>query len=251
MSATRNEAAIGVGRSIGGGRYKVVGQIDSGGMGSVFAVEDIRRGYRIALKTLASKDPEQLYRIKREFRTLQPIEHQNLVHLYDLVIDGPEPFFTMELLEGWHLDDYLADGNRVRWNRLSPTLYQLSNALQVIHDKKLIHRDLKPGNVIVVRGGRLVLLDFGFAISQEADELKTRDIAGTPIFMAPEQMDGDAVPASDWYSVGMILRRIYRDSSNQDEAPEGFMELVRSLSDPDFTRRGGLTEVRGFEPPGR
>jgi len=247
VCATPSETSIiAVGRTLGGGRFKVRGELSRGGTASIFAADDARRGHAVALKMLAGKGPEELYRIKREFRTVRPLVHQNLVRLFDLVADGPDVFFTMELLQGWHVDEYLRENGRVLWKRLGPTLHQIAAALDVIHGKGLIHRDLKPSNIMVVRGGRVVLLDFGFAVSRNYSELQTFEFAGTPLFMAPEQMDGVATDASDWYSVGTILRRLHRDCCNQEEAPDGFLNLVRSLTDPDSKSRGGLQAVRGF-----
>ena len=191
------------------GRFDVVGPLGSGGMGAVFRAVDTRTGKEVALKRLFDLEPTGVYRLKREFRRMCGIVHENLVSLYELVHEEGEWFFTMELLAGVDLHDALRAGLLDNYAGVRTLLRQLVRAVQAIHGAGKIHRDLKPENVLVTAAGRLVVLDFGLV-----DEVDHRTlfgssagrVFGTPAYMAPEQAAGHfATPASDWYAVGAIL----------------------------------------------
>jgi serine/threonine protein kinase/tetratricopeptide (TPR) repeat protein len=251
MSSAEAVGEIATLQTLAGGRFTIEEPIGDGGSGQVFKAFDEHLGHSVALKILHVDDAEATYLIKREFRLLKPMLHVNLVRLHELFVSGDGPsFFTMELLSGWGLDEFLHNTQlsersrtqQMEWSRLRETLRQIALGLQAIHDRGLVHRDLKPGNIMVLQGGRTVILDFGFAIESQPHDLKTRDFAGTAFYMAPEQMDGNAVPASDWYALGIILKNLAREPG----APEGLQELARSLSYPEPDGRAGFTEINDW-----
>ncbi len=211
----------------------------------MYAAYDRERGQTVALKTLLRSDPSSLYAFKKEFRTLADVAHANLVSLYELIVDGDEWFFTMELIDGESFIDHVrpkatgparAGGSELTATlpfdetsspapdgpgsarrsaatfdeaRLRPALKQLVAGVRALHDAGKVHRDLKPHNVLVTADGRVVILDFGVA-RELAPALSKQtvetDMQGTLAYMAPEQARGqDATPASDWYAVGVIL----------------------------------------------
>jgi serine/threonine protein kinase len=196
-------------------------------MGMVYEVFDRERGHAVALKTLVHFDPAGLYQFKKEFRILADVQHTNLVRLYELVINEVgETFFTMELVRGKEFTQYtqsvagssanarehgpIRRATAADVSRLRPALQQLAAGVSALHAAGRLHRDIKPANALVTEEGRVVLLDFGMATElatrgQEADgELGA--MLGTAQYMAPEQVDeGPGIPASDWYSVGVIL----------------------------------------------
>jgi hypothetical protein len=200
-------------------RYDVVRRIGGGGMGVVHEAFDRERGHPVALKTLAHFSPTALYAFKREFRALAGVGHPNLVHLYDLVATGNEPYFTMELVDGLDIVTYTRARNRAADGedaatcpadipRLRAALTQLAQGVHALHNAGKLHRDIKPSNVLVAADGRVVLLDFGLAadIAAAIDRSPEDEVVGTAHYMAPEQAAGDPpAPASDWYSVGVIL----------------------------------------------
>ncbi|MDI1476490.1 serine/threonine-protein kinase [Polyangium sp. y55x31] len=224
-------------------RFRPIELIGRGGMGSVYRVHDVEMGRDVALKTLEYLDSNLLYYLKEEFRSLAGITHPNLVELYELVAQGEDCFFTMELLDGVHFIEHvrgpqgcapllteprsrmrlaLVDGSEVpcreedtseglppaALERLSRTLPQLVHGLAALHAGGKIHRDIKPSNVVVTREGRLVILDFGLTIPyrQGSQWPPDREVVGTLPYMAPEQMRGGRLsPAADWYSVGVML----------------------------------------------
>lgn len=189
--------------------------IGEGAAGYVYRARDLDSGRDVALKTLRVRLPEELYRLKREFRALAGITHRNLVGLYELHVDSEQCFFSMELIEGVSFLAHARSQVNVDapavcdYRRLGQSLHQLALGLGALHAHGRLHRDIKPSNVLVDSAGRVVLVDFGLvsrldAITSRASEAGT--VVGTFAYMAPEQAWGEAdSPAADWYSVGAML----------------------------------------------
>jgi eukaryotic-like serine/threonine-protein kinase len=190
-------------------RYEIRRPLGSGGLAVVYEALDRETGTTVAIKTLHDVTPENLYRLKREFRLLQGLEHPNVCQHYELFEHGGEWFIVMEHVRGDHIlaaiRDELGDYDEPK---LRDAMVQLAEALRALHAAGLVHRDLKPSNVLVEPSGRVVLLDFGFVEASVADSkiTRTQAIVGTPAYMAPEQaIQDDVGPAADWYSFGVIL----------------------------------------------
>jgi eukaryotic-like serine/threonine-protein kinase len=186
-----------------GERFEVRRRIGAGGMGEVFEAFDRDRGDVVAIKTLARTDGDTFARFKREFRALQTTAHPNLVSIRELVCAGDLWFFTMELVGGRHFLDHV----RGDPDRLRAALRQLVAGLCALHDAGLIHRDVKPSNVMVTTEGRVVILDFGLVTNLDpAGQSSVAGPIGTVEYMAPEQATGRHVgEAADWYAVGVML----------------------------------------------
>jgi len=182
-------------------RYEVRGVLGEGGFGVVYDVLDKLREERVALKTLHRVVPDALLRFKREFRTLVDLRHENLVRLHELGGEGSNLWFTMERLEAAQpFESWLAGAPA----RLRPALGQLASGLAALHAEGILHRDLKSSNVLVEPDGRVVLLDFGLAREVTADG--STQLAGTPLFMAPEQCaEAELTSAVDLYALGVML----------------------------------------------
>jgi serine/threonine protein kinase len=192
------EAAAGIPESK---RFDIVRTVGAGGMGVVFEAHDRQRDMRVAVKTLKRWSGALLLRFKNEFRALTDLHHRNLVQLYELFQEGPYWFFSMELVRGV---DFLT---HVRGDhaRLAAALAELAEGLVALHRARKVHCDIKPSNVLVEPGGRVVLLDFGL-VSETDEDGAPRQVGGTPAYMAPEQAAGRAVGAeADCYAVVFML----------------------------------------------
>jgi serine/threonine protein kinase len=212
-------------------RFEVVRRLGAGGMGVVYAARDRELKTMVALKTLKNIDAGSISRFKREFRALADLTHPNLIRLGELFSEGEQWFFTMDLVVGANLLDYVrhsddtrpddeagtAETQKVPYiardatstcdeHRLRNTLKQLALGVSALHTAGKVHRDIKPQNIMVTSQGRVVLLDFGLATDAVSAEASETGLVGTPRYMAPEQAAEYAVgPSADWYAVGVVL----------------------------------------------
>jgi len=194
------------------GRYTFERTLGQGAAGSVYLVRDRETGEQLALKKLLRMDARTVLRLKREFRSLADVHHPNLVKLYDLGRASDAWFLTMEYVSGSVLPVYLqrppAPGVDPL-TRLAATFHQLACGVQALHRASMLHRDLKPNNVLVSDQDRVVVLDFGLVRELDEESAKVTEdglIAGTPAYMAPEQVLGTALSeACDWYAFGVML----------------------------------------------
>jgi hypothetical protein len=188
------------------GEFRLIQEIGRGGMGAVYEAVHITRRHRVALKTLPHVDPEALHRFKREFRLVAEISHPNLVCLHTLESDGGQYFITMDLVSGCNFRSWVRPGNALDELRLRAALPQLVAAVMALHAQGVVHRDLKPQNVLVTADGRVLVLDFGLVAELAGATGSLAKIAGTPPYMAPEQAADTVVgPPADWYAVGAMV----------------------------------------------
>jgi serine/threonine protein kinase len=188
-------------------RFTLRRQLGAGGMGVVYEVHDQVRDEVVALKTLLRARAADIYRLKREFRSLADVAHPNLVSLYELVVDGADCFFTMELVHGVNLLEYVRGSAPLHAERVRHVFRQLLVGIQALHHMGKLHRDIKPFNILITPEGRVVILDFGLARDVSPDDVAIGDsMSGTPAYLAPERRAG-AAPSEghDWYSVGVTL----------------------------------------------
>ena len=201
------------------GRFEIVSFLGRGGMGEVYKAYDRQLQEDVALKTLhgdAGESSLMLERLRREVRRSRRISHPNVCRVYDLFSHSPSGdskvwFLTMELLVGPTLADVLREHGPMSPALALPLARQMLSALGAAHSAGIVHRDFKPGNVILVdfdTGHRHVAVtDFGLAVErpQAATAEESQAIAGTPDYMAPERFRGVATAASDFYSFGVVL----------------------------------------------
>ncbi len=207
------------------GKYRIVGKLGAGGMGSVYEAVDESIGRRVALKLLRpelSADPEGAARFRNEARATNIVEHAGLVQIYELgQLENGSLYIVMELLKGESLRARMdRHGGRLPVADTLRLSRQIASALAAAHERGIVHRDLKPDNIMVVPepempgGERIKLVDFGIA-KLFADQtgvsahIKTQTgvLMGTPLYMSPEQCRGDSSVGdrSDVYSLGVIL----------------------------------------------
>lgn len=194
------------------GKYKVVGELGRGAMGVVYKGQDDVLPRHVAIKVISSvrrmgeKQNENLNRFQREARAIATLNHPGIVIIYEAGEWENNSFIAMEFLDGPSLDGLLRK-HRLPWRAVRAWGLQLMEALAYAHSKGVIHRDVKPANVMVVEEGRRVkLTDFGLALQQDSTLTVEGQILGTPYYMAPELIDGkrgDA--ASDQFALGVVL----------------------------------------------
>jgi Tol biopolymer transport system component/tRNA A-37 threonylcarbamoyl transferase component Bud32 len=199
------------------GPYRVETKIGQGGMGVVYRAWDTRLDRRIALKVLRPEqvnDPVHRQRLVREARAASALIHPNIVTVHDIGSDRNIDFIAMEHVEGRPLDELIPPAGLPSKQALAYGI-QIAGALAGAHARGVVHRDLKPGNIMVTREGLVKLLDFGLARKTRRDEEGAgtltlhAEIAGTPQYMSPEQVRGDAIDhRSDVFSFGVVLYRM-------------------------------------------
>ena len=194
------------------GRYRIVTLLGAGGMGEVYKAEDLKLDHPVALKFLPetlSLSPAALARFHNEVRVARQVSHPNVCRVHDIGdVDGLQ-FLTMEVIDGDDLASLLRRIGRLPPAKAIEVARQLCAGLAAAHDAGVLHRDLKPHNVMIDGRGRARITDFGVA-ALARDVRHDNAIAGTPAYMAPEQLRGaEATVRSDIYSLGLILYEIF------------------------------------------
>ncbi|MDX1395322.1 MAG: protein kinase [Gemmatimonadota bacterium] len=192
-------------------RYEIVGLIGYGGMGAVYRARDLELREDLAIKMLRPEfvsDPESLERFKTEIRLARRISHPNVVRTHDFGETDGVRFLTMELVEGLTLRDLIDSRGRLGVSAVLAIAAQLADSLAIAHAQGVVHRDIKPQNLLLDQAGVLKVMDFGVAcLAQRSSKLtQAGAIVGTPAYMSPEQLIGEHVDErSDLYSVGVVL----------------------------------------------
>jgi len=250
VSRPQSSGAFGHGRfSPGtplGDRYRIVGLLGRGGMGEVYRADDLQLGQPVALKFLPAdveRDPERLERFIGEVRTARRISHPNLCRVYDIGVLRPEEggghFLSMEYIDGEDLKSLLRRIGRLPEDKGLQIARQLCAGLAAMHDRDVLHRDLKPANVMIDGDGRVRLTDFGLAAASA--DVTGGEIAGTPAYMAPEQLAGGTLtPQSDVYALGLVLFELFTGERVHKEN-----RLVGTTGTKGTTSKTGTTGKTG------
>jgi len=195
-------------------RYRIEQVLGRGGMGVVYKASDTQLDEIVAIKTLPGdvmqRSPEDLERFKREIRLARKITHRNVLRTFDYGEADGLYFISMEFVRGYTLSELLGEaaGRQMAPRVAMGISRQISRGLQAAHEQGIIHRDIKPQNVLIDAKGEVKLMDFGIARMTEAAEAMTQAglIVGTPHYMSPEQVQGKQLdPRSDVYSMGVLM----------------------------------------------
>ncbi|HXB67403.1 MAG TPA: protein kinase [Candidatus Acidoferrales bacterium] len=217
-------ATLSVG-SVLGGRYEILKTLGEGGMGAVFQAHDAEVDRIVALKVIRpdlAGSEDILRRFRQELVLARQITHRNVVRIFDLGVADGIRFITMEFIEGQELAEILQDRGKLPPQEAGQIILQVCYGLAVAHAEGVVHRDLKPQNIMIARDGRVAVMDFGIAHSIEAatilDQSSTTEagesasltrvgsLLGTPRYMSPEQARAESVTnRSDLFTVGLIL----------------------------------------------
>ncbi|MCA8924977.1 MAG: serine/threonine protein kinase, partial [Planctomycetes bacterium] len=194
------------------GHYQVMGELGRGGMGVVFKAWDPHSQSHVAIKLLlAAHNPKRLSRFKREVQVLQRLQHPNVVPIRDFGEAEGRPYLVMQLVDGKSLDDLVEARGPLPPSMVAEVGMKLASALAAAHELGILHRDVKPDNVLLRADGEVVLGDFGLAkdVALEQSQLTVEGgFLGTPGYVAPEQAMGEAErvgPATDVYGLGATL----------------------------------------------
>jgi serine/threonine protein kinase len=217
--------------------------LGTGGMASVWLGEDTRLRRPVAIKVLADSlalDADYVTRFEREARVAARLSHPNLVNVFDFSAAGSRPYLVMEYVPGGTLADRLRSGRRQDWEPAT-VFRELMSAVAHVHAAGIIHRDVKPGNVLIGRDGRTRLTDFGVAKPWDAEPLtRTGLVVGTARYVAPEVMRGrDPDERSDLYACGVLLHECLREG----DAPHLRALAERLTSEQPVKRPASAAEV--------
>lgn len=191
------------------GRYEIIELIGSGGMANVYKAKCHRLNRMVAVKILKSdmaENDEIRRRFRDESRAVAQLSHANIVSVYDVSSSGDTEYIVMELIDGITLKQYMERRGQMDWRESLHFIIQIMRALEHAHSRGIIHRDIKPQNIMVLRDGSVKVADFGIACLQNNAQTLTQDALGSVHYISPEQTRGEHIDArSDIYSAGVVL----------------------------------------------
>jgi len=218
------------------GRYRIIGRLGSGGMADVYEAEDTQLGRRVALKLLHrrfAEDAEFVERFRREASSAAGLNHPNIVQVFDRGEWDGTYYIAMELLEGRNLKQVVRDHGALDPALAVDIVLQILKAARFAHRRGVVHRDIKPHNVIVDAEGRAKVTDFGIARAGASDMTETGSIMGTAQYLSPEQAQGQPVDArSDLYSIGIVLYELLTGAPPFDADSPVTIALKQVSEDP-------------------
>ena len=217
------------------GRYEIQGELGSGAMGIVYRAEDPRLGRPVALKTTNAEvagNPDLLKRFYREAQAAAKLTHPNIVTIYEIDEANGVPFIAMEFLEGASIQKVIADRSDIPILKKVQIVIDTCKGLDYAHQHGIVHRDVKPGNIVVLNNGQVKIVDFGIARVGVSSMTRTGVVLGTVMYMSPEQVQGQTVDArSDVFSLGVVLYELltYQTPFPGDDVPS---ILYKILNEP-------------------
>jgi eukaryotic-like serine/threonine-protein kinase len=217
------------------GRYDILDRIGYGGMGMVFRGRDPHIGRSVAIKLLRISDEDLHDRFLREAQSAGGLKHPNIVTIYDFGEHEGAPFIVMEYVEGTTLAEHIKQNIPLTLARKLELLEELAAGLEYAHKKGVVHRDVKPANVMVDREGILRILDFGIARVTDSGLTQTGMIMGTPNYMSPEQVEGKASDRrSDIFAAGLVMYELlsYHQAFPGDTMHQVMDAIVRQAPVP-------------------
>src|SRR5215469_5959783 len=200
------------------GRYEIIKLLGQGGMGAVYKARDTELDRMVALKLIRpelAKNPEILRRFKQELILARQVTHKNVIRIFDLGQSDGVKFITMDFVEGQDLRHLLLEKGKFAPQEAARLMLQICRALEAAHGEGVIHRDLKPHNIMLDAGGRAYVMDFGIARSAYLPGMtQTGALVGTPEYMSPEQARGEKLTGrSDLFSLGVIFYELLTGQS--------------------------------------
>src|ERR671938_1779887 len=225
------------------GRYRILRKLGAGGMADVYLAEDQELGRRVAIKILNDRhanDDQFIERFRREAKNAAALNHPNIVSIYDRGEAEDTYYIAMEFLDGRTLKELIVSRGAAPINVAIEYARQILSALRFAHRHGIVHRDIKPHNVLVDGEGRVKVTDFGIARAGPSQMTEEGSIIGTAQYLSPEQAQGANVDQrSDVYSLGIVLYELLTGSVpfNGDTPVEIAMKHLSALPEPPSARR--------------
>lgn len=191
-------------------RYQIIKSIGEGGMANVYLAYDTILDRNVAVKILRgdlSNDEKFVRRFQREALSASSLSHQNIVEVYDVGEDNGEYYIVMEYIEGKHLKNLIKKRGKLTLSEAVDIMLQITDGMSVAHDSYIIHRDIKPQNIMILENGLVKITDFGIAMAMNATQLtQTNSVMGSVHYLPPEQASGQgSTLQSDIYSMGIVM----------------------------------------------
>ncbi|MFQ5512013.1 MAG: protein kinase [Candidatus Krumholzibacteriia bacterium] len=229
-------------------RYRIVEKLGEGGMGEVYLADDTELNRKVALKFLpkeTASNEEAKARFKREAQAAAALNHPNIITVYEVAEHEGRPYIAMAHVDGETLADVIARGD-LTVERALELAAQISGGLAKAHDAGVVHRDVKPDNILIDRDGRAKILDFGLAKLGTVSELTRSSTMGTIFYMSPEQTAGGEVGAqTDIFSLGVVLYEMLtgRRPFNGDHSAAVIYSIINEEPTPVSALRPGISEA--------
>ncbi len=237
------------------GRFRVVGVLGRGAMGVVYRAEDTVLGRTVAIKTISltggTRDERDVHeaRFLQEARAAGGMAHPSIITIYEMGREGDVAFIAMELLEGQELRDLIRDGP-IAPSRAIAIAASVADGLAYAHERGIVHRDVKPGNIMVLPDGRVKIMDFGIARHHEPSvKTQTGVLLGSPQYMSPEQIVGQPFDhRADIFSLGLVLYEMLTGVKPfaGDDIPELTFKVANLAARPPSHIAPGLPPVLDF-----
>jgi serine/threonine-protein kinase len=233
------------------GRYEVLKELGQGAMGVVYLGKDPKINREVAIKTLkyADVDPHRLPEIKKRFfreaEAAGKLSHPNIMTIYDVGEDYDMAYMAIELLKGQDLAEYCEKGKLLSVKRILKIVSSVAEALEYAHNQGVVHRDIKPDNILLLENDDVKVADFGIARVMSASTTETGMILGTPNYMSPEQVAGEKVDGrSDLFSLGVVMYELM--TGEKPFKGDNLTNLMYAIANVNYTP---LREVKQKIPP--
>src|SRR3989339_2263779 len=237
------------------GRYEVISELGQGAMGVVYKARDPLIDRVVAIKTinlgLAQEDKEEYEgRFYQEAKAAGRLNHPNIVTIYDVGKSADIAYIAMEFLQGRELRDIMNDGGRLPVDQVLDIVAQVALGLAYAHEHEIVHRDVKPSNIMVVRDGHVKITDFGIArMASSAVRTQTGMVLGSPKYMSPEQVMGKALDQrSDIFSLGVMLYEMLTGQApfNGENVNAIMYQTLNAVPAPPNTLNPAVPEMANF-----
>jgi len=232
------------------GKYKIVRELGRGGMGVVYLAQDPFIDRKVAIKTTLSPPPVETQRVKQfqqiffnEAKAAGKLMHPHIVSVYDAAVENDLYYLVMEYIGGSPLDEYCKKKNLLSLEKVLKIMFQCAKALDYAHKNGVIHRDIKPGNILISREGEAKISDFGIAVLKGNSTPRSDELIGSVHYTSPEQLRGESLtPQADLFSLGVVMYELLT-GSKPFEADTDVATLFKIIHNDPKPLKGQVRDV--------